>query len=202
MSASALEGHLACCVNCAAWLEAATRAGRALRVSGVTPPDLSATILDEVMLPAARLSRRRRWLRVGLAMLGFVQWALVMPALFGDSIGVHGAMVMSTHAVHESVAWNLAMGASFLAIAVKPGRAVGTVPILTTFVVVLAVLSVPDVITGAVGPARLASHLGVVAGLLLVALLSRAERLPSPGSVVQASDGAGLRRDRRERGAA
>jgi predicted anti-sigma-YlaC factor YlaD len=88
---------------------------------------------------------------------------------------------MGAHVAHESAAWNLAMGASFLAVAVKPSRAVGTLPILATFLLVLSVLSVPDLIAGAVEPARLASHVGVLLGLILVALVSRASRLPAPG---------------------
>jgi hypothetical protein len=52
---------------------------------------------------------------------------------------------------------------------------------------VLSVLSVPDLIAGAVEPARLASHLGVLSGLVLVALLSRASRLPAPSSSVELS---------------
>jgi len=189
MSASALEYHLAGCADCAGWLAGIERAGRALRISATTPPDLSQDILTQVVLPQRRLARRQRLVRIGLMLLGFVQWALAVPALFGQNLAEH-AMPMGTHAAHESAAWNLAMGASFLAVAVKPGRAVGTLPILATFIGVLSVLSVPDLVAGAVEPARLASHLGVLAGLVLVGLLSRAARLPQPaGSVELAGDG-------------
>jgi predicted anti-sigma-YlaC factor YlaD len=179
MSATALTNHLAACADCAAWLATAERAGRKLRVSGQTPPDLSGQILQQVVLPAARLARRRRWLRIGLVLLGFVQWALATPALFGQNVAMQAGMAMGAHAAHESAAWNLAMGASFLAVAVKPARAIGTLPILATFVTVLAVLSVPDLLAGAVEAARLASHAGVVAGLVLVLWMSRLERLPT-----------------------
>jgi predicted anti-sigma-YlaC factor YlaD len=178
VSASAVEHHLATCTDCAGWLELATAAGRSLRVTAHTPPDLSATILDDVVLPAARVARRRRRLRISLALLGFVQWALAMPALFGDTVGMRMAM----HASHETAAWNLALGASFLAVAVKPARAVGTIPILATFVAVLGALSLPDLAAGVVEGARLASHAGILVGLILVTLLSRSERLlPPPG---------------------
>jgi len=99
-----------------------------------------------------------------------------MPALFGDSVG----MSMAMHASHETAAWNIALGASFLAIAVKPVRAIGALPILTTFVTVLAVLTIPDLVSGAVAGARLASHAGVLAGLIVVVWLSRSERLRLP----------------------
>ena len=186
MSASALDHHLSTCVDCAAWLQAVSRIGRTLRVTGNTPPDLSGNILSDVVLPTARIHRYRMGLRAALASLGFLQWALAMPALFGDSVG----MRMSMHASHESAAWNLALGASFLAVAVKPARAQGTMPILATFVGVLAVLSVGDVAAGLVDGTRLASHLGVVAGLVLVVLCARSERvLLPPGSA--AGSGAG-----------
>lgn len=181
LSPTALEHHLASCTDCAGWLAAAERAGRSLRISATVPPDLSAQILAAVVLPHRRLARRQRLVRIGLGLLGFVQWALALPALFGQNLAEH-AMAMGTHAAHESAAWNLAMGASFLAVAVKPARSIGTLPILATFVGVLAVLSVPDLVAGAVEPARLASHLGVLAGLVLVALLSRAQRLPAPSA--------------------
>jgi predicted anti-sigma-YlaC factor YlaD len=181
LPASALDHHLSTCPDCAGWLEAATRLGRAYRVSGHTPPDLTGRILDQVVLPGARITRYRRWLRTALATVGVLQWALALPALFGDSVG----MQMSVHAAHESAAWNLALGASFLAVAVKPVRAVGTLPILATFVLVLSVLSVPDIADGTVGGQRLASHLGVVLGLVLVTLMSRSQRLLPPRGAAQ-----------------
>jgi predicted anti-sigma-YlaC factor YlaD len=111
-----------------------------------------------------------------LALLGFVQWALATPALFGDTVG----MQMAMHAAHENAAWNLALGASFIAVAVKPARAVGAIPILVTFVAVLGLLSLPDLAAGLVEGARLASHAGVLVGFILVTLLSRSERLRLP----------------------
>ena len=197
LSPAALEHHLASCPDCAGWLATVERAGRSLRISATTPPDLSEAILTNVVLPHRRLARRQRLVRAGLMLLGFVQWALAMPALFGQNMAEH-SMAMGTHAAHESAAWNLAMGASFLAVAVKPVRAVGTLPILATFVGVLSLLSVPDLISGQVEPARLASHLGVLAGLVLVALLSRAARLPAPG-VEQAEPAATKLRSTRSR---
>jgi hypothetical protein len=45
---------------------------------------------------------------------------------------------------------------------------------------------VPDVLGGAVQLSRLASHAGVLVGLLLVLLASRAERVPAPRAARQA----------------
>ncbi len=180
MPSVVLDEHLAGCPDCSVWLDQATRAGRLLRVSGVTPPDLSAAILREAGLPAARLLRRRRALQAGLVALAGLQWVLALPGLGGQSVGM-AAMHMGAHQAHESAAWNVAVGAALMAVALRPGRAAGTVPILLAFVAVLSVLSVPDLLDGAVTAARLASHAGVALGLLLVAALARAERVPGPG---------------------
>ncbi|MCW2522446.1 MAG: hypothetical protein JWO63_781 [Frankiales bacterium] len=169
---SKLEGHLASCANCAAWLETASHLGRLYRVTGQNPPDLSAAVMSGVVLPVAKLRQHRRRLSIGLAVLGFVQWALALPSFFGDSVG----MQMGLHAAHENAAWNLALGAAFLAVAMRPSRAAGTLPILTTFVVVLTALSIPDLAAHAVDGSRLASHIGVVLGLVLVTLMARSER--------------------------
>jgi predicted anti-sigma-YlaC factor YlaD len=204
MPGMVLDDHLARCQECSAWLDAATRAGRLLRVSGNTPPDLSAPILRDAGLPVARLLRRRRLLQLGLVLLAGLQWALALPGVWGDSIGMGAAMHMGAHQAHESAAWNVAVGAALLAVALRPARAAGTVPILLAFVAVLSVLSVADLLAGAVTGARLSSHAGVVLGLLLVAALARAERVPSPGRPAAVTDGHSLSRalPRRHRGAA
>ena len=172
MPVSRLEGHLATCANCAAWLATASHLGRFYRVTGQNLPDLTAAVMSDVVLPVAKLNRHRRRLSLGLAVLGFVQWALALPSFFGDSVG----MAMGMHAAHESAAWNLALGAAFLAVALRPSRASGTLPILATFVVVLSALSIPDLAAHDVDGSRLASHIGVVLGLVLVTLMARSER--------------------------
>lgn len=188
MASVVLDEHLARCPDCSAWLDTATRAGRLLRVSGDTPPDLSAPILRDAGLPAARLLRRRRLLQLGLVLLAALQWMLAVPAAWGENVGM-AAMQMGAHQAHESAAWNVAVGAALLAVALRPSRAAGTLPILLAFVVVLSVLSVPDLLDGAVTGARLASHAGVLLGLVLVTALARAERVPGPGRPAVRSDG-------------
>ena len=176
LSASALEHHLATCVDCARWLDAATRLTRQARLSSADVPDLADRILDGAVLPARRMLRVRRWTRIALAAIGIAQIGVALPSLFGASID----MAMSTHAAHETAAWNVALGAAFLATAVRPRRAAGVLPVLAVFVGVLAVLSVRDVVSDAVAVGRLATHAGIVAGLALVYLLDRAERAEPP----------------------
>jgi predicted anti-sigma-YlaC factor YlaD len=176
MSSSALDHHLATCANCAAWAADATRLTRLARLGAAEQPDLADHILDSAVLPAARVLRRRTWLRLALAVTGLVQIGISLPSMFGDSIG----MAMSVHATHEAAAWNCAMGIALLATAIRPRRAAGVLAVLGTFVAVLGLLSIRDLAGGVVTVGRLSTHLGAVAGLLFVAALARVERALPP----------------------
>lgn len=194
MSATVLDHHLTSCLDCAGWLEAATRVTRQVRLGAAEVPDLAERILAGAALPARRVLRRRRLLRFALAVVGAVQVGIGAPSLFGGSI----ELAMSVHAAHENAAWNVALGAAFLATAMRPQRAAGLLPGLAVFVGVLTTLSIRDVASGAVTLGRLATHLAIVAGLVFVYALARAERaLPPRRRSVRASgddeDGRGLR---------
>jgi predicted anti-sigma-YlaC factor YlaD len=196
MASSALDHHLATCVNCAGWLAEATRLTRLARLSTVDQPDIADAVLANAVLPVRKVLRTRNWLRRAIALTGAVQLGLSVPSMFGDSIG----MAMSVHATHEVAAWNCAMAVALLATALRPRRAAGVLAVLATFVAVLTLLSIRDLAGGVVTIGRLATHLGALVGLGLVAALSRVERaLPPERSSVDVQDGRG---DRRLRGAA
>jgi predicted anti-sigma-YlaC factor YlaD len=177
MSASALDHHLATCLDCARWAESAAQVTRLARLGVAEVPDLAEHIVQSAALPARRVLRRRMLLRLLLLVVALIQLAIAIPALTGDSIG----MAMSAHAAHEAAAWNLAIGAAFLAAVVTPRRAAGLIPLLATFIVVLGVLSVRDLADGAVTYGRVSTHLAAVAGLLLLFAIDRAERALPPG---------------------
>jgi predicted anti-sigma-YlaC factor YlaD len=177
MSASALDAHLASCPDCAGWAEAAAAVTRFARLDQLPVPDLAEQIGARVTLPARRVLRRRHLLRLGLLLTGLAQLAIGLPALTGDSIG----MVMSAHGAHEAAAWNLALGAAFVAAASVPRRATGLIPLLGTFLVVLGALSIRDLASGAVTLDRLATHLAALIGFVLLIGLDRAERALPPG---------------------
>lgn len=179
MSAVVLDDHLASCADCAQWSAAAARGTRLARFDARPVPDLSARIVAEVALPARRVLRRRHALRIALFAAGLAQLVVGVPAVAGDSLG----MAMSTHAAHEAAAWNIAVGVAFMAAALVPRRAAGLIPLLGVFLIVLAALSVRDYAIGAVGLARLATHLAAAIGLTVLVLLDRAERALPPGSV-------------------
>ncbi|RLP89329.1 hypothetical protein EAD98_25360, partial [Micromonospora sp. CV4] len=77
------------------------------------------------------------------------------------------------HLWHESAAWNVAVGAGFLFVAIRRSPPAGLLPMLSAFVGTLLLLSVNDLATGSVGGARLVSHGFLVVGYLITVLLSR-----------------------------
>ncbi len=177
MSPGALEAHVSTCRDCATWIERAELITRAARLDATLVPDLADRIVADVVLPARRVRRRRTLLRVALLVAGLVQFAVGLPALVGDSIG----MAMSMHGAHEMAAWNLAVAAAFIAAAWLPRRAAGLVPLLATFLTILTALSVHDLAAGEVGLDRLSTHCAALVGLVVLIFLDRTERAIRPG---------------------
>ncbi len=103
-------------------------------------------------------------------------------------------MPMSPHVAHESAAWDIAVGVAFLAAAFAPRRAAGLVPLLATFMLVLSVLSVHDLIDGEVTTSRELTHLATVLGLVLLVLLDRAQRALPPQRARPVTDTAAERK--------
>ena len=174
-----VEGHLAGCAGCREWLDRAATVNRLTR-TGLVPevPDLSAAIL--AALPPAQVRRRRRLgsgpLYVALAAVGAVQLILGLAQVGGGAGSAHlhtGLDATPGHLWHESAAWNVAVGAGFLFIALRRSRPTGLVPMLTAFVGMLLLLSVNDLSAARVDTERLVSHGFVILGYLIVVALSR-----------------------------
>jgi predicted anti-sigma-YlaC factor YlaD len=174
--------HVAGCADCAGWVERAARLDRLLRISlaAADEPDLAEAILAQVRLP-----RRGRWrpaMRAALAMVALAQLAIGLTSLFGP-VGMAMTMSMppSSHMDHEEAAFNIAFGIALGMVAWSRRRAGGQVPVLASFVLVLAVSSVFDLSDGAVTWSRLLTHLPILLGLLLATALGRMpESAPGP----------------------
>jgi predicted anti-sigma-YlaC factor YlaD len=174
VSRERVDAHLLGCADCRGWLEDAARITRMARMSVVTPvPDIG----DEVLAVAPRPARLglARMLRGALAvvggsqlLLGLVQMTAYLPATHPH---VDGAG--SYHLWHESAAWNVAIGAGFLWTAMRRVPASALVPVLTAFVALLTLLSANDLWSGTVEPERLLSHGLVVAGYVILMVLTR-----------------------------
>ncbi|MFI5927076.1 zf-HC2 domain-containing protein [Micromonospora sp. NPDC051543] len=132
--------------------------------------------------PAARRSRWRPHLpghgtlvvglRAALGLLGAVQLVLGL-AQVGKGATAEHLHASGQHLWHESAAWNVAVGAGFLFVAVRRSPPAGLLPMLSAFVGTLLLLSVNDLATGSVSGERLVSHGFLVVGYLITVLLSR-----------------------------
>ena len=175
-----VDEHLAGCAGCREWLDRAAAVNRLTRTA-VPVPDLGDRILGG--LPAVAAPAADRWrfplataLFVALAAVGAVQLILGLDQIGGGVTGAHvhtGVDTTPGHLWHESAAWNVAVGAGYLFIALRRTRPTGLVPMLTAFVGMLLLLSVNDLTGGRVDGTRLVSHGFVILGYLLVVTLSR-----------------------------
>lgn len=115
-------------------------------------------------------------LYLGLAAVGAVQLILGLGQVGGGESSEHvhaGLDAAAGHLWHESAAWNVAVGAGYLFIALRRHGPSGLVPMLTAFVAMLLLLSVNDLTADRVDSARLVGHGFVIFGYLLVVALSR-----------------------------
>jgi predicted anti-sigma-YlaC factor YlaD len=181
-SADALaDRHVQTCAECADWYERAARITRLARTSVVPAAEIGAAADDDRLLdvvsaaaPGPGWGRAGRGLRCLLGLLGFGQFALGVAqiAALGMSRGVGSAGGMTSHhLLHESAAWNVAVGAAYLWIATRRARPNGVLPILTAFVAVLMLLSLDDLLVGEVAVGSLLTHAMVVLGYAVCVLL-------------------------------
>jgi predicted anti-sigma-YlaC factor YlaD len=178
---AAVDAHLDTCAECRGWLDAAARVTRLARTSRA--PDLAPLAPDALAAVLAAAPGRARarialTLRAVLGLLGAVQLLLALAQVLavGEVGHVHGTTVdgaTPNHLWHESAAWNVAIGAGFVWIALRRTRPSGLVPTLTAFIAVLTLLSAVDVANGRVEPVRLISHGLVLAGYLVILALLR-----------------------------
>ncbi|BCJ58848.1 zf-HC2 domain-containing protein [Micromonospora endophytica] len=187
--------HLASCAGCRGWLDTAAMVTRRARTQLVPAlPDLSDTIL------AAAPPPRRGWrsplsaalrrlaplpavtgLRTALGLLGAVQLVLGLAQIGRAEVAEH-LHATGQHLWHESAAWNVAVGAGFLFVALRRTSPSGLLPMLSAFVATLVLLSVNDLVASQVAVERLVSHGFLVVGYLITVLLARSSRQPGDPS--------------------
>jgi predicted anti-sigma-YlaC factor YlaD len=191
-----VDEHLAGCPECRQWLDRAATVNRLTRTNAAAPArDLSGAILAAVPPPRRRLITAGR-LYAALAAVGAVQLISGLAQVGGGASGAHvhvGLDATPGHLWHESAAWNVAIGAAFLFIALRRNQPSGLVPMLTAFVGMLLLLSVNDLSAGRVDATRLLSHGFVIAGYLLVVTLSRVAPAPARPPGAQVPGGSGWR---------
>jgi predicted anti-sigma-YlaC factor YlaD len=183
MDATTVDLHLAGCTTCRAFADGAATLHRRTRVRPADPvPNLAASILDAVPLssgpasaPASRPSRVG-WARVGLLLVAVTQLALAVPALImGDESGA------SVHIARELGSWDVALAIAWVAVVLRPSRAIGLLPFATALAAVMVGTAALDVADGHRPPIDEMHHLLDLAGLtctwLLAKSVPRVERL-------------------------
>ncbi|HEX4358054.1 MAG TPA: zf-HC2 domain-containing protein [Pseudonocardia sp.] len=187
----AARRHLADCAECTRWFADAALVNRLIRTAPAEPaPGLTEAALTAALteLPRPPSPHRRIWhwsARAALAAVGAVQAVLGALGLVLTGGGDPHMNMMGAdmaHMSHESAAWNLALGVAFVAGALWTRHLAGTIPVLGSFVLVLALVSVLDLVSGNVDPARVSSHGLVVVGLGLIVLImtTRPTEFPRP----------------------
>ncbi|SCL25262.1 Predicted anti-sigma-YlaC factor YlaD, contains Zn-finger domain [Micromonospora nigra] len=194
--------HLDVCGGCRRWLDEAARVTRRARTRLVADlPDLTGAILAAAPPPArrgrtqrtarrlsalaARLSpgsgsrrepagggRMVTGLRAALGLLGAVQLVLGLAQVGRGAVTGYGHAT-GQHLWHESAAWNVAVGAGFLFVALRRTSPSGLLPMLGAFVATLVLLSVNDLVASQVAVERLVSHGFLLVGYLITVLLAR-----------------------------
>ncbi len=189
LAADAVERHLAGCAACRAF---ADRAAHVTRLARIRPaedhPDVLPGLLAALDAGESRATPRRSWravardaVRGALALLGVGQLALALGGIVA-AMGAEGGPdrlggASMAHLSHESAAWNLALGVAFIwAASGATRRAGGLVPVIGAFVALLVALSALDLLAGHVEAGRLAGHVPVIVGLVLLLLHARLTR--------------------------
>ncbi|MDQ3988150.1 MAG: zf-HC2 domain-containing protein [Actinomycetota bacterium] len=185
-----IDRHLGSCPGCRRWHDDVARINRRATLGPAgdadsAPPGLLDAVMAGYRVPTR--ARGRQLIRAGLLLVALAQLGIgllgLLPATAppGGGDRSHGALPgVDGHLGHEAAAFNLAIGAALLWIVARPRTARGPLPLLAAFVVILVGLSALDVLTGEVGWDRLASHLPVLAGVLLAGALSRLQSAPDP----------------------
>jgi predicted anti-sigma-YlaC factor YlaD len=175
--------HLADCPYCAVWQESVHRLTRRVRLTSAralpdrTPQLLAAVLADQsARRPARRAYRFTRW---GLAVAAAAQLVIIIPALI---LGDAGAGV-PVQASHELGAFNLALAVGFLAAALRPARARGTLPLVGAATGLLVVLAIIDSAMGQTTLLAETPHLIAVAGWALLVVLARGTPAEPPGRI-------------------
>lgn len=185
---SRVDEHLGGCEPCRQWYAAAVAQTQMLRrlagrsqVAAVAAGPGASRWRGALTRPAT--VSWRRWL---LAAVGVTQLGLAGAQALGWDLGA--PHTTDEHVLNESTAWSAALGAVMLAAAIRPAVAAGLAGVLIVFVVVLAGYAVGDLMSAAVTPGRILSHLPAVAGAVLAVLVWLRDRPPGPESGVPSAD--------------
>lgn len=174
-----LDRHLASCAGCRAVEADLLHLAQATRLRPADAvPDLTAAIMGAVPLADEVPDPRRQAARWGLVIVAVAQLAVTIPALLASGDGGDG------HLTRELASWSIALAVGLLVAAWQPNRARGMLPIGLALAAGLTLVAVVDIATGQAAGTGESVHALELAGVGLLWLLSRHERVPEPQAAI------------------
>lgn len=159
-----LDSHLGTCASCTAYQDDAFALRRSLRMRAVDPAATNAAGDPQVDLVGS------------LATVSALRWALFV--IGGTLIALNISSVLSSesgvaaHLSRHDGVFGTALGIGMLAVAAKPHRAIGLVPLTSTIAVLMIVVAAADLISGNANLLAESVHLLEFAGLLCLWVIS------------------------------
>ncbi len=164
-----LDAHLQGCTSCCAYQDDAFALRRALRLGVVDNHEAATTDVDLV-----GSLRDVSILRYVLFVVG-----ATLAILNASSIVSPGGSASAHLARHDGV-FGTALGVAMVAVAAKPHRAIGLVPLTSTIILLMAIAATADLASGNTNPLGEAVHIIEFAGLMCLWLISGGpSRLPA-----------------------
>lgn len=158
------NAHLGSCGNCREWWSAVGAVNRRLRVrQAEAPADLTAAVL--LRAPHVGRPESRRLLRFGIAVLAAVELAFAV-------IGGLAGSVSSVHGTQHLGAFAAAVAIGLLAVALKPRRASGVLPVVAALLVTIPCFAVIDALQNDLSVVGGLHHLAQLGALTMVWVLA------------------------------
>jgi predicted anti-sigma-YlaC factor YlaD len=146
-----VDQHMAGCPACRAFTSGATvLQGRTRERATEEAPNLVGSVLNALPLGPGS-EAEGRWVPAGLAgaarlallLVALVQLVLAVPALvLGDESGA------SIHVARELGSWDVALAVAWIAVVLRPTRAVGLLPFAAALAAVMGATAVLDIMEG------------------------------------------------------
>jgi predicted anti-sigma-YlaC factor YlaD len=156
-----LDSHLQSCVSCLEYQEDAFALRRALRMRVVEPE------------PAANVSVDLAGSLQGVSIL---RWALFV--IGGTLVVLNLSPIISpdggagAHLDRHDGVFGMALGIGMLAVAAKPHRAIGLVPLTSAIALLMTIVAIADLVTGNANLLAEAVHVVQFAGLICLWVIS------------------------------
>jgi len=168
-----LDTHVGACASCTAYQNEAFALRRALRMRAVEPLSSSARAGSEPTVDVVGYLKTVSAMRWVLFVIGGTLVILNLVSIVSPDAGA------SAHLTRHNGIFGTALGIGMLAVAAKPHRAMGLLPLTSTIAVLMAVAAGADLVSGQVNLLSEAVHVVEFAGLICLWVISGGpSRLP------------------------